>query len=137
MILVDTSVLIDFFKGDDNEAVSLFDEILKKKIPYGINEFIYQEVLQGTKSIVEYKKLKNYLDTVAFYYLLHGRESYAKAALMNFTCRRSGITVRSTIDILIAETAIENNIFLFHKDSDFDNIAKVVPDLKIYKGLSG
>jgi predicted nucleic acid-binding protein len=136
MILVDTSVLIDFLRGEDNESVSLFDEILERKIPYGINEFIYQEVLQGTKSIVEYKKLKNYLETLAFYYLLQGRESYARAALMNFTCRRSGITGRSTIDLLIAETAIENNLFLFHKDSDFDNIAAAFPDLKIYKGLS-
>jgi len=136
MILVDTSVLIDFFKGADNKAVALFDEILLKKIPFGINEFIYQELLQGTKSIADYEKLKDYLDTITFYQLILGRESFAKAALLYFTCRRSGITINSTIDLLIAETAIENNLFLLHKDNDFDKIAGVIPNLQIYSGLS-
>jgi predicted nucleic acid-binding protein len=97
MILVDTSVLIDFLKGEKNEGVLLFDDILKKKMPYGINEFIYQEVLQGSKNIAEYTKLKNYFETVPFYYLIHGKESFERAAFINFSCRRSGITIRSTI----------------------------------------
>jgi predicted nucleic acid-binding protein len=47
-------------------------------------------------------------------------------------CRKNGITVRSTIDILIAQTAIENNLFLFHNDNDYANIAGLYRDLKIY-----
>jgi predicted nucleic acid-binding protein len=136
MILIDTSVLIDFFKGADNKAVALFDEILLKKIPFGINEFIYQELLQGAKSITDYEKLKNYLDTITFYHLTLGRESFARAALLYFSCRRAGITISSTIDLLIAETAIENNLFLLHKDNDFDKIAGVIPNLQIYNDLS-
>jgi predicted nucleic acid-binding protein len=89
-------------------------------------------VLQGSKNIAEYTKLKNYFETVPFYYLIHGKESFERAAFINFSCRRSGITIRSTIDLLIAETAIENNLFLLHNDSDFDNIARVVSELKIY-----
>src|SRR5664280_1182033 len=118
MILVDTSVLIDFLKGAINDYVSLFDDILDKHIPFGINEFIYQEVLQGSKTITEFNKLKKYFE---------------KAAYMNFTCRRAGITIRSTIDLLIAQTAIENNLYLLHKDEDFTNIAKIIPELKVYK----
>ena len=45
MILVDTSVLIDFFKNKSNEAVKKFNNILLRNIPYGINVFIYQELL--------------------------------------------------------------------------------------------
>ncbi len=134
MILVDTSVLIDFLKGVENNKVLLFDEILNKKIPYGINEFIFQEVLQGARDIGEYRKLKEYLDTIRCYSLLYGRESFEKAAFLNFKCRRVGITIRSTIDLLIAETAIENQIYILHKDGDFDKIAKISKELKIYQG---
>jgi predicted nucleic acid-binding protein len=132
MILVDTSVLIDFLKGSTNDGVLLFDDILDKHIPYGINEFIYQEVLQGAKTRTEFNKLREYFETIPFYYLSEGKRSFEKAAFMNFTCRRSGVTIRSSIDLLIAQTAIENNLYLLHRDEDFTNIAKVIPELKIY-----
>jgi len=132
MILVDTSVLIDYLKGMNNRSTQALDSILDIGIPYGINDFIYQEVLQGSKTVEEYQKLKEYLETIPFYYLHYGKESYEKAALINITCRRSGVTVRSTIDLLIVQTALENNLSILHNDKDFENIAKVVPELKIY-----
>ena len=135
MILVDASVLIDFLKGVGNTKVALFDEILNNQIPYGINEFVFQEVLQGARNIGEYHKLKEYLETIPCYSLLYGRESFEKAAFLNFKCRRAGITIRSTIDLLIAETAIENHVYLLHKDGDFDKIAKITKELKIYQGV--
>ncbi|MCW1967716.1 MAG: PIN domain nuclease [Anaerolineae bacterium] len=133
MVLVDTSVLIDFLKGVSNEAVTLFDEVLARQIPYGINYFIYQEVLQGARNQSEFNKLKSYLETIPFYNLPDRKESYEKAAYLNVLCRQSGITVRSTIDLLIVQTVIDNNLYLLHKDTDFVNIAKVVPKLKIYR----
>ena len=133
MILVDTSVLIDYFKGIENPAVKVLDSILENKIPYGINDFIYQELLQGSKTENEFQTQKEYLETLQFYYLQFGKESYEKAAYLNFKCRRSGITIRSTIDLVIAEVAIENNLFLLHNDKDFENMAKVIPELKTYK----
>jgi predicted nucleic acid-binding protein len=54
---------------------------------------------------------------------------------LNFTCRRSVITIRSTVDLLIAETAIENNVYLLHNDNDFNNLAGIVPELKIYEKI--
>lgn len=133
MILVDTSVLIGYFKGIENPAVKILDSILENKIPYGINDFIYQELLQGSKTENEFQTQKEYLETLQFYYLQFGKESYEKAAYLNFKCRRSGITIRSTIDLVIAEVAIENNLFLLHNDKDFENMAKVIPELKTYK----
>ena len=133
MILVDTSVLIDYFKGLDNAYVRALDQILEKDIPYGINEFIYQELLQGSRTVEEFQRLKEYLETIPFYYLHFGKESFEKAAFINFTCRRAGVTVRSTIDLLIVETVIENDLFLLHNDNDFKHIAEVLPELKIYE----
>lgn len=49
MILVDTSVLIAFLKGIENEKVKKFEEAIQNNIPFGINNFIYQEILQGAK----------------------------------------------------------------------------------------
>ena len=132
MILVDTSVLIDFLKGSENDFVSLFDEILDMRIPYGINEFIYQEILQCSKNITEFNRLKKYFETVVFSHLKNEKKSYKDAAFIHFSCRRACITIRSTIDLLIAQTAIENNLYLFHKDEDFNQIARVVPRLKIF-----
>jgi predicted nucleic acid-binding protein len=61
MILVDTSVLIGYFKGLHDPAYNALDEIIDNKIPFGINNFIYQEVLQGTRTKKEFDQLKEYL----------------------------------------------------------------------------
>ncbi len=52
---------------------------------------------------------------------------------MNVKCRTKGITIRSTIDLLIAQTAIDNDVMLLANDSDFLNIAKIIPELKIFE----
>ena len=61
MILVDTSVLIHFFKGVDSESSRKFSIVLQRGIPFGINSLIFQEVLQGAKSEKEYLILRKYL----------------------------------------------------------------------------
>ncbi len=132
MILVDTSVLIPFFKGQDNEDVQRLKTILHQGIPFGINPFIFQEVLQGSASEKEFMVLKRYLETQRFYHLKHPVESFAKAAKLCTDGRNRGITIRSTIDCVIAETALEHDLFLLHDDKDFDEIAQIV-SLKIYK----
>ena len=133
MILVDTSVLIDYLKGTENATVAAFDKILEKGLPYGITELIYLEILQGARTKEEFNQLREYFETIPFYGLNLGKESYERAAQMNMACRRSGITIRSTIDLLIAETAIKNDLFLLHNDSDFTNMAKAIKELKIFK----
>ena len=57
---------------------------------------------------------------------------FENAASMYMNCRKKRITIRSTIDLLIAEIAIENNLYLLHNDIDFENIMKVYKNLKIY-----
>jgi len=133
MILVDTSVLIAYLKNQNIRSVEQFEYILDKKLPYGINTFIYQEILQGAKTDKEYNLLKEYFETIPLYYLKYGKESYEQAALINVRCREKGITISSTIALLIAETAIENDLYLLHDDNDFMNMAKVIKELKLYE----
>jgi predicted nucleic acid-binding protein len=133
MVLVDTSILIGYLKGLDKEPVKKLDEIIESKIPFGINSFIYQEILQGSRDKKEFEELKEYLGSLRFYELKYGNESYEKAAYMYFLCRKSGLTIRSTIDLLIAETAIENELFLLEDDNDYKAISKIFKDLRLYK----
>src|SRR5208282_1422849 len=128
MILVDTSVLISFLKGQDNESCKRLDYIIENQIPFGINRYVYQEILQGSRDKKEFEELKEYLGSMRFYELKYGKESYEKAAYMYFLCRKSGLTIRSTIDLLIAETAIENEISLLEDDNDYVQISKVIKE---------
>ena len=123
MYLVDTSVLIDFIKGTETVQSKKFELILQEQIPFAISAFTYQEVLQGAKNEKEYERLNDYLSTQKIIY--PSKESYEAAAKLFFTCRKSGITIRSTVDLLIAVTAIENNYILLHSDRDFDNMLGV------------
>jgi predicted nucleic acid-binding protein len=132
MVLVDTSVLINYLRGTDNNAVRRFQHVLDSSIPFGISPLTFLEVLQGALTEKDYATAKSYLETHRFYGLLDERESYAAAARIYFTCRKKGITINSTVDCLIAQTAIEHDLALLHNDADFDRIRKIAP-LKIFK----
>ena len=131
MILVDSSILIDFFKGATHDKIQTFRTILQRGIPFGISSFIYQEVLQGAKTDKEYRLLKRYLEVQRFYHPKDPVDSFAGAAKIYFDCRKKGVTIRSTIDCIVAQIAIEHDLLLLHNDSDFDAIANLIP-LKIY-----
>jgi hypothetical protein len=132
MILVDTSVLIDYLRGSSNPPVTRFDEIKSRGIAFGINNYIYQELLQGAASERDFESLRTYLSTQRFYELMHGRASHESAERLYFRCRKKGLTVRSIVDFLVVQTAIENNLMLLHNDSDFNAMAKIIKELKIY-----
>jgi len=132
MILVDTSVLINFFKGVENEKVNKLTWIINNSIPFEINKYIYMELIQGSLNMKEFNKLKDYLESQRFFDLKNGIESYEQAALIYFKCRRKGITIRSTIDLVIVQIAVENKLFLLHDDRDFSQIASIITELKEY-----
>lgn len=133
MILVDTSVLIGYFKGSVGLPYKTFDNIIENNIPFGICNIVYQELLQGSRTESEFNQLKEYLQTIRFYDVQQGTLSYEERAFNYFTCRKSGITVRSTLDLLIVQIAIENDLYLLHNDHDFVHIAKIIKALKLYK----
>ena len=136
MILVDTSVLIDLFKGNDNDAVRSLRDAIHQQIPFGISSIIYQEILQGAKTRKEFKTLQEYLSTQRFFNPKDHLLSYSDAADLYFKCRKKGITIRSTIDSLIVQTALEHDLYLLHNDKDFYAMRTVI-DFRIYKGSYG
>ncbi|MEI6545135.1 MAG: PIN domain-containing protein, partial [Methylococcales bacterium] len=125
MYLVDTSVWIDFFRGKQTSAVEQLRCILQSEQTVGINSLIYQEILQGSESEQRFNQFRDYFKELTFYQPKDITESYAQAAYLYFSCRRKGITIRSTIDCLIAQTAIDNDLILLHSDKDFERIATV------------
>ncbi len=131
MILVDTSVLIDFLKGSGTENSRKFEEILRRRMFFGITPYTMQEVLQGAANKKEFELLKEYLSTQRFYYLKDQIESFVSAAKIYMECRKKGITIRSTIDCIIAQTAIEHDLMLLHNDRDFEAMARIIP-LRFY-----
>jgi predicted nucleic acid-binding protein len=131
MILVDTSVLIGYFKGQSAAKTLLFSEILERDIPFGISPYTYQELLQGARDEREFEQLREYLSSQTFCFLPDEISVYERASRVFFDLRRHGVTVRGTIDILIALTAIDKGLPLLHNDRDFDAIAKLFPELKI------
>lgn len=127
MILVDTSVLIDYLEGNDTPAARRFGDVLDRDIPFGISPIACMEVLQGAATEEDFDLLGEYLGSQTFYGLDQGPASHAAAAMIFFKLRKAGLSGPGTVDCLIAQTAIEHGLFLLHNDADFDRIAKVAP----------
>ena len=132
MVLVDTSVLVGYLRGDKTSAIHKFQEILDRGMAYGISAYTYQELLQGVATEKEFLTLREYLDTQTVYYLEQHKESHAGAAMLYLKCRKAGYTVRSIIDCLIAQTAIEHGLHLLHQDKDFQAMAKAEAKLRLF-----
>ena len=129
MILVDTTVWIDFFNGIPTPQVNRLVEFIKKKEGICIIGIILTEVLQGIKEDKEFEEVKSLLTELPIYEP-KGIQTYFRAAQIYRKCRKEGYTLRKTIDCVIAAIAIENDFALLHNDKDFDLIAKCV-ELKI------
>lgn len=131
MVLVDTSVWIDFLNGVSNKAVERLKDFLSAYLPVGITSLIYQEILQGADSEQRFAQFKDYFGSQRFYHPRDPIKSYAEAAQIYFHCRRQGVTIRSTVDCLIAQIAIEHGLLLLHNDQDFVQMARVIPTLRL------
>lgn len=128
MILVDTSVWIDFLNGRDTPHRRLLHNLIEEEKDICITEIILTEILQGIKDDALYAITKNYL--LEFPVIKPGGiDSYISAAEIYRRCRKQGKTIRKTVDCIIAAIARENKITLFHNDIDFETIKKCV-DLK-------
>lgn len=122
MIVVDSSVWIDYFNGTDTRGTALIDGFLGVE-PIVVGDLIYTEVLQGFRNERDAKRAREALDTLIFEPMV-GRE-IALASSRNYrVLRTKGITVRKTIDMLIATFCIENRHRLLHSDRDFGPMAE-------------
>ncbi len=136
MVLVDTSVIIDYLKGADNRKTALFDLILADRAEYFITVYTYLEVLQGANDEHELNTLEKYLSTQQIICPPAHSDFYRKSALNYYKLRRKGISPRSTIDLLIATLALEHKLPLLHNDHDFDLMAGHLTELVILGGAT-
>ena len=118
MILVDSTVWIDYFNGQTNPETTILDEILgAEEILMG--DIILAEVLQGFRSDEDYDTALNALSNFQQVSMLN--PDLAIRSARNYRqLRKLGITVRKTVDCLIATFCIENRVELLHSDRDFD-----------------
>jgi hypothetical protein len=127
MILVDTSVLIPFLAGRASLAARYFERCLRDDAPYSLAPLTIQEVLQGARDEREWQRLRLYLETQLIAGVRDEVASYVEAARIYYDCRRRGLTVRSTVDCLVAQIALEHDCPLLHDDRDYEAIARVRP----------
>jgi len=130
MILIDTSVLIDWLKGKETPETKIFDKILNTSTPFGISALTYQEILQNAKD-EDREKLRSYLGTQIIYHLPHDMAFFDIASDFCSRLRRSGKAVCSTIYLLIAATAVHYDLKLLHSDKGFDILASEINELEI------
>ena len=120
MIVVDSSVWIDYFNGVETPETALLDGILGLE-PIVIGDLILAEVLQGFRSDHDVRRARTALDTLIFEPMV-GRDIALASAGNYRALRAKGVTVRKTIDMLIATFCMENTHILLHSDRDFDPI---------------
>lgn len=118
MILVDSSVWIDYFRGAATPQVELLDGLFGRR-RLAVGDLIEVEVLQGVRDEREFNLVRRTLDAFTKIDLV-GHEVAIKAARNFRTLRGMGITVRKTIDTVIATRCIEDGLTLLHSDRDFD-----------------
>ena len=120
-LLVDTSVWIDFFKGEEHQRVKTLIHYLENDLPIDLCPTIVQEILQGITSDKQFKEIKEYL--LAFPVLDDDPLTMAiEAASLYRELRKKGVTIRKSNDCLIAAYAIKHKLQVLHQDRDFDLI---------------
>ncbi len=127
MIVVDTSVLVDFFRGKHTAATAELERLERNEVAFAIPTICCQELLQGARDDHEWDLLDTYLSTQLRVSPTDPWRCHRDAARLYFDCRRAGITVRSTVDCMVAQLTIEATATLLHSDADFDRIADVHP----------
>ena len=122
MILVDSSVWIDYFNGNQTSQTDWLDSSLGN-LPIVMGDLILTEVLQGFQNDRDFKIAKDLLLGIPFVPM--GGQVLALESAMNYRfLRKKGVTVRKTIDIIIGTFCIHNQLILLHCDRDFDPMVK-------------
>jgi len=117
VILVDTSVWINYFKGENCPETDRLDWALENDVVV-MGDLILLEILQGFRNDRDYNRAKKYLESLRQFELF-GTDMVDKCANNYRQLRKKGITIRKTADVIIASFCIENNLPLLFTDRDF------------------
>ena len=131
MIVVDTTVWVDFLGARGTAFDRHLTELLENDAPIALVDIVYGEILQGIRDDDVYQRTR--VSLLAHPILRpRGVETFETAAHLYRTARRRGLTVRQSVDCLIAATCLETGAEIYHNDRDFDTLARV-SDLTIYR----
>lgn len=131
LIVVDTSVWLDVINERETLEAARCVELLEDGAPIALTDVIYAEVLQGFRTEREAQLVEESL--TAFPILrLATLDDFARAARLYREARRVGITIRKTLDCLIASLCVREGAPILHSDSDFDRLAACT-QLEIFK----
>ncbi|NQT93113.1 MAG: PIN domain nuclease [Lentisphaerae bacterium] len=122
MVLVDTTVWIDFFRDRPEPHVAALQKMIEDDEDLCICGVILAEVLQGIRSDAGYRKTKDYFTSLIL--LPVRRATFETSAALYRSLRKRGVTIRKPIDCMIASVAIEHDLPLLHNDRDFDKMAE-------------
>jgi predicted nucleic acid-binding protein len=117
MIIVDSSVWIDYFNGQNTPQTDKLDELLGVEL-LGIGDIILTEIMQGFRADEDYRTAKKVLTSLTIFNML-GLEIAVKSANNFRILRKQGITIRKTNDVIIATFCLENDHSLLFSDKDF------------------
>lgn len=123
MMLVDTSVWIDFFAARNTAQVALLESTIDQRVDLCLCGVILTEVLQGIRDDKQYMQTESVLSNLI--YLPMDQSTFLLAANIYRTIRSRGLTIRNSVDCMIAAVCIEHKADLLHNDRDFDYIADV------------
>jgi predicted nucleic acid-binding protein len=122
VIVVDTSVWIDVLNDADTGSARRCVELIEAGEPVALTDVILTEVLQGLRSDQESRLVERHLR--AFPILrLEDLDDFVLAASLHRSARRAGVTIRKTLDCLIAAPCVRTGAPLLHADEDFDRLA--------------
>jgi len=122
MMLIDTSLWVAMYRDRTGQAEQTILEAVGEG-PVVFTRFFQVEILQGARDKHDWLKLSKQLDRQV--YLPIEDDLWMEAARIYYDLRRKGLTVRSTMDCLIAQTALDHDLTLLHNDKDFEVIAQV------------
>jgi predicted nucleic acid-binding protein len=124
VVIVDTTVWIDYLRGADNPETRWLDRELQRQ-RLGLTDLILCEVLQGIRDQSSFTRVQSEL--LKFQVFQTGGAGLAVAAAQNYrNLRQQGYTVRKTIDCLVATFCVQAKHELLHRDHDFDPFEKVL-----------
>lgn len=127
MILVDTSIWVSFFNDRHREGnTAHLRDLINSGAELALTDLILTEILQGFRDERMFREVRDYLFNFPIF-RANSLGTFIQAAQLHRHCRRMGMTIRTTVDCIIAAVAMEHRLELFHNDRDFDVIARYAP----------
>jgi predicted nucleic acid-binding protein len=135
VIVVDTSVWVEFFRDRDAWQVDFLAQLIADDEPVALTDVVLTEILQGLRDDREARKLGRRLEAFEILRLEH-LDDFRRAAALYRQARTGGHTVRRTLDCLIASVCVREHAALLHADRDFDRLAACTTLQTILPGAS-